>query len=32
MSFTVPDACALPTAEQPLRLAEFDTLFAVHPR
>ena len=28
MSFTVPDACVLPTAEQPLRLAEFDTLFA----
>jgi hypothetical protein len=23
----VPDACALPTAEQPLRLAEFDELF-----
>jgi hypothetical protein len=22
------DACTLPTAEQPLRLAEFDTLFA----
>jgi hypothetical protein len=28
MSFTVPDACALPTVEQPLRLAEFDALFA----
>jgi hypothetical protein len=28
MPFDVPDACALPTAEQPLRLAEFDTLFA----
>lgn len=28
MSFTVPDACALPTVEQPLRLAEFDGLFA----
>ena len=24
----VPDACTLPTAEQPLRLAEFDALFA----
>ncbi|MEO3799533.1 hypothetical protein [Nonomuraea sp. B1E8] len=23
-----PSACTLPTAEQPLRLAEFDTLFA----
>jgi hypothetical protein len=23
----VPDACTLPTAEQPLRLAEFDRLF-----
>ncbi|GAA0927580.1 hypothetical protein [Virgisporangium aurantiacum] len=28
MSFTVPDACALPTVEQPVRLAEFDSLFA----
>jgi hypothetical protein len=28
MSFVVPDACTLPTAEQPLRLGEFDTLFA----
>jgi hypothetical protein len=28
MSFTVPDACALPSVEQPLRLAEFDSLFA----
>ena len=25
--FVVPDACTLPTAEQPLRLAEFDELF-----
>lgn len=25
-----PDACTLPTAEQPLRAAEFDTLFAQH--
>ena len=25
----VPDACTLPTAEQPLRVAEFDALFAV---
>jgi hypothetical protein len=24
----VPDACSLPTAEQPLRLTEFDDLFA----
>jgi hypothetical protein len=24
----VPDACTLPTLEQPLRLAEFDSLFA----
>jgi hypothetical protein len=24
----VPDACTLPTAERPLRLAEFDDLFA----
>ena len=24
----VPDACALPTVEQPLRLTEFDALFA----
>jgi hypothetical protein len=28
MSFEVPDACTLPTAEQALRLAEFDELFA----
>jgi hypothetical protein len=28
MSFTVPDACTLPTVEQPLRLAEFGALFA----
>ncbi|GAB3924706.1 hypothetical protein GCM10029976_016860 [Kribbella albertanoniae] len=26
----VPDACTLPTAEQPLRVAEFDQLFADH--
>lgn len=25
---TIPDACTLPTAERPLRLAEFDALFA----
>jgi hypothetical protein len=25
----VPEACTLPTAEQPLRLAEFDALFDV---
>jgi hypothetical protein len=24
----IPDACTLPTAEQPFRLAEFDSLFA----
>jgi hypothetical protein len=24
----VPEACTLPTAERPLRLAEFDQLFA----
>ncbi len=24
----VPDACTLPTTEQPLRIAEFDALFA----
>jgi hypothetical protein len=28
MSLDVPDACTLPTAERPLRLAEFDHLFA----
>ncbi|MER7006566.1 hypothetical protein ABT297_26485 [Dactylosporangium sp. NPDC000555] len=28
MSFDVPDASTLPTAERPLRLAEFDALFA----
>jgi len=28
MSYTVPDVCTLPTAERPLRLAEFDELFA----
>ncbi|GAA3347174.1 hypothetical protein GCM10020358_60930 [Amorphoplanes nipponensis] len=28
MSFPAPDACTLPTADQPLRLAEFDDLFA----
>src|SRR5207249_248831 len=26
----VPDACTLPTAERPLRVAEFDALFADH--
>ena len=25
-----PEACTLPTAEQPLRVAEFDALFAAH--
>jgi hypothetical protein len=28
MSLDVPDVCTLPTAERPLRLAEFDDLFA----
>jgi hypothetical protein len=28
MSIDVPAACTLPTAQRPLRLAEFDTLFA----
>jgi len=28
MSIDIPDACTLPTAERPLRLAEFDALFA----
>lgn len=28
MSLDVPDVCTLPTAEQPVRLAEFDDLFA----
>lgn len=28
MSLVVPDACTLPTAERPVRLAEFDELFA----
>jgi hypothetical protein len=28
MSFVVPDACTLPTVDQPLRLGEFDDLFA----
>ncbi|MFD7159946.1 hypothetical protein ACFV9C_35490 [Kribbella sp. NPDC059898] len=28
----VPDACTLPTAEQPLRIAEFAQLFADHLR
>ena len=28
MSFDAPDACTLPTADRPLRLAEFDALFA----
>ena len=28
MATWVPDACTLPTAEQPLRVAEFDGLFA----
>ena len=28
MGIQAPDACTLPTAERPLRLAEFDNLFA----
>jgi len=32
MSFEVPDSCTLPTAERPLRLAEFDELFATSVR
>lgn len=28
MPIDIPDACTLPTAERPLRLAEFDDLFA----
>lgn len=28
MSMLVPDACTLPTADRPVRLAEFDELFA----
>jgi hypothetical protein len=28
----VPDACTLPTADQPLRLAEFDVLFSASVR
>lgn len=28
MSFDIPDACTLPTAERPVRLGEFDALFA----
>jgi hypothetical protein len=28
MSFDIPDACTLPTVDRPLRLAEFDDLFA----
>jgi hypothetical protein len=28
LDWIAPDACTLPTAEQPLRVAEFDALFA----
>jgi hypothetical protein len=28
LDWVAPDACTLPTAEQPLRVAEFDALFA----
>lgn len=31
-SWVAPDACTLPTAERPLRVAEFDALFAGHLR
>ena len=30
MTWLAPDACTLPTAEQPLRVAEFDQLFHDH--
>ena len=30
LDWVAPDACTLPTAEQPLRAAEFDALFAGH--
>jgi hypothetical protein len=30
MNTWVPEACTLPTAEQPFRIAEFDTLFEQH--
>jgi hypothetical protein len=30
MTNWVPEACTLPTAEQPFRVAEFDELFAAH--
>lgn len=30
MTWVAPDACTLPTAEQPLRVAEFDQLFHDH--
>ncbi|NUR07465.1 MAG: hypothetical protein HOQ45_10675 [Nocardioidaceae bacterium] len=30
VDWVVPDACTLPTVEQPLRVAEFDELFANH--
>ena len=32
MEQVVPETCTLPTAEQPLRLAEFDELFAAAAR
>jgi hypothetical protein len=31
-SWGAPDACTLPTSQQPLRVAEFDDLFAAHLR
>jgi hypothetical protein len=30
MTNWAPEACTLPTAEQPFRVAEFDALFATH--
>ncbi|MFB7373686.1 hypothetical protein ACFC0D_27975 [Streptomyces sp. NPDC056222] len=30
MTTWVPDSCTLPTAERPLRVAEFDSLFTRH--
>lgn len=32
MFISVPDACTLPTVQQPLRLNEFDALFQAHLR
>nr|BFE59977.1 hypothetical protein GCM10020063_045030 [Dactylosporangium thailandense] len=32
MTFDIPDACTLPAADRPLRLAEFDALFGTAAR